>query len=183
MNQRYNPDIHRRRSIRLRGYDYTRAGAYFVTVVVRDRSLRFGEIIDGKMELNDEGRIVATYWEWLGIRYPHVSLDEYVVMPNHLHGIIVLDTIPSQGGSRTAPTKNCRKPLGRLIGAFKTVSTKRINLSCGSPSRRLWQRNYYERVIRDENELSQAREYIVENPLKWELDRENPEAVVEGLKP
>ena len=145
-----------------------------MTVVVKDRSLRFSTILNGKIQLTTEGHLVAKAWKWLETRYPYVSLDEYVVMPNHLHGIIVIGAGSDWGDSRIAPTQTGRKPLGRLVGAFKTVSTKRINLAFGSPGRSLWQRNYYERIIRDESELSQAREYISENPLRWDLDRENP---------
>ena len=178
----YNPDLHHRRSIRLREYDYTRsglpapgsarqAGAYDVTIVTRDRKALFGDVIDGEMRLNDTGRLIVDAWEWLGKRHRYVELDSYVVMPNHLHGIIVI-TDDGKGDSRTSPTP--RKPLGRLIGAFKTVSTKQVNLALDTPGQPLWQRNDYEHVIRGEDELDRAREYIVNNPLRWALDRENP---------
>ena len=124
------------------------------------------------MLLNPTGQWIADGWEWLAQQYPYVALDEYVVMPNHLHGVIVIADQPRRGGSRTAPTR--RKPLGRLIGAFKTVTTKRTNLSEGTPGQMLWQRNYYERVIRSADEMDRVRQYIVENPLSWETDRENP---------
>ena len=124
------------------------------------------------MLLNPTGQGIADGWEWLAQQYPYVALDEYVVMPNHLHGVIVIADQPRRGGSRTAPTR--RKPLGRLIGAFKTVTTKRINLAEGTPGQMLWQRNYYERVIRSTDEMDRVRQYIVENPLSWETDRENP---------
>ncbi len=110
------------------------------------------------------GRLVADTWK----------------MPNHLHGITVIVDAPRRGDSRIAPTPpgtapaRQRKPLGRLIGAFKTVSTKQVNLACGVSGSRLWQRNYYERIVRDEDELERIREYVVNNPLQWELDEENP---------
>ena len=166
----YNPDIHHRHSIRLKDYDYSRSGAYFVTLCAWHRECLFGSIVDGEMVLNDMGRIVFQAWEWLGTRYNHVLLGEWIIMPNHLHGIIVIDDC--RGGSRTAPTE-C-KPLGRLIGAFKTISTKQINQFRDNAGCPVWQRNYYERVIRNEVELSRANEYIVNNPMKWESDRENP---------
>ncbi len=119
MNRQYDPGLRRRRSIRLKGYDYAQSGAYFVTIVTQGRIPHFGEIMDGEMLLNVTGLSVAVAWEWLATRYPHVKLDEYVVMPNHLHGIIVM-TDERRGGSRTAPTG--RKPLGRLVAAFKTVN-------------------------------------------------------------
>ncbi len=177
MNRHYDPERHHRRSIRPKGYDYTQAGAYFVTLVVQDRSCLFGEVVNGQMQLSEIGMLVADKWEWLATQYAYVTLDEYVVMPNHLHGIIGVGT-RSRGGSRTAPTtsttRSNRKPLGRLVGAFKTVVTKQINLTYGTEGRPIWQRNYYERIIRNENELDRAREYIVNNPLQWALDRENP---------
>ncbi len=99
----YNPDIHHRRSIRLKGYDYSQAGAYFVSICTNNRECLFGEITEGKMVLNEAGQMVADSWEWLAKQYDHVSLDECVVMPNHLHGIIVVND-GCRGGSRTAPT-------------------------------------------------------------------------------
>ena len=223
--------MHRRRSIRLPGYDYSRPGAYFVTIVAQDRLCLFGEVVDGEMLLNEVGGMVVEAWEWLATRYPYVELDVSVVMPNHLHGIIVLTDEGmegvdgrggsgggrggnggSRGGSRTAPTGRRdqrdygvgaigrddhgsqtadtvsgsigggkgRKTLGRLVGAFKTVSTKRINIVRGSPGEILWQRNYYERVIRDDRELNLIREYIEGNPAKWDTDEENPNVVAKG---
>ena len=172
----YNPNIHHRRSIRLPDYDYTQAGAYFVTMVVRDRSCLFGEIANGEVQLNETGMLVVDTWEWLATQYAYVTLDEYVVMPNHLHGIIVIDT--RRGGSRTAPTMpSKRKPLGRLVGAFKTVMTKQFNRAHGTKGRPIWQRNYYEHIIRDGNELARIRKYILDNPAQWAFDRENPMAV------
>ena len=171
-----------RKSIRLRGYSYDQAGAYFVTVVTRGRMTLLGDVIDGEMRLNDTGRMISQLWEWLETRYPYVRLDEYVVMPNHLHGVIALGDLDA-GGSRTAPThgRNSRrvnsaprKSLGKLVGAFKTVTTKQANLAKDTPGQVLWQRNCYERIIRDDEEWNRIREYIANNPLKWEDDSENP---------
>lgn len=189
----YNPARHHRRSIRLRGYDYTCARAYFVTLCVQGRECLFGEIDQGKMWWNDLGGAVAECWQWMIQRYEYVELDEWVVMPNHLHGIIVIrsGTDPSRrGDSRIAPTyggiaptvnatdQNTRtrktKSLGRLIGAFKTVSTKRINALWDAPGRILWQRNYHEHIIRNVDELHRIREYIANNPRQWDSDQENP---------
>ena len=166
----YDPAKHRRRSIRLRGYDYRQAGAYFVTLVCKDREPLFEDD-----RLRD---IVEEAWLWLRDRHQHVDLDEYVVMPNHLHGVIVIRDV-RRGGSRTAPTSPThRKPLGRLIGAFKTLSTKRINGTRGTPGVPLWQRNYYEHVIRDDEDLERIRQYIIDNPARWHEDPENPNADV-----
>jgi putative transposase len=167
------PDNHHRRSIRLQGYDYAQAGAYFVTICTQERDCLFGDVAAREMRLNDAGQIVLESWNWMGNQYDHVELDEYVIMPNHFHGIIVIID-PCRGGSRTAPTNDRRKPLGRLIGAFKTVSTKRINETRQTPGAKLWQRNYYERVIRNEGYLGNIRKYIANNPMQWAFDRENP---------
>ena len=170
---KYDPEIHHRRSIRLRGYDYSQPGKYFVTVCTQDKAAVFGEIVEGKMRRNEYGEIVAVCWGWLAKRYGSVELEEWVVMPNHLHGIIVIpgDGMESKlrGGSRTTPTK----PLGRLIGAFKTVSAQRVNEMRNTPGAPLWQRNYYEHIIRNDDELSKIREYIATNPLRWAQDPEN----------
>ncbi len=191
---KYDPAKHQRRSIRLRGYDYSRDGAYFITICTQKRKCLFGEIKDGDMRLNAAGKIVADSWKWLGRQYDHVELDEWVIMPNHMHGIIVINggcrggspdgrggssdgrggSSDGRGGSRTAPTVTRRKPIGRLIGAFKTVSTKQINESRKTPDAKLWQRNYWEHIVRDEPELNRIREYIGNNPAEWEMDTLHP---------
>jgi len=182
-----------RRSIRLQGHDYSQTGAYFITLCTRTQESLFGDIVDGSMRLNATGLIVAESWKWLATQYNHVELDEWVIMPNHLHGIIVIteDTLqideidqtavtsntastptinPScRGGSRTARTAQ-RKPKGGLIGAFKTVSTKRINEHQATMGAGIWQRNYYEHIIRNEPELSSIREYMQNDPMQWEMD-------------
>ena len=159
----------RRNSYRLEGYDYSQAGCYFVTVCTQGNVNRLGDIVNEKMCLNETGHVVAESWKWLEKRYNNVGLDSWVVMPNHLHGIVIIhDTC--RGGSRTAPTK----PLGRLIGAFKTVSTKRINICQVSPGTKFWQRSFYDHVIRDEDDYNRIREYIQNNPLRWALDEYNP---------
>ena len=163
----YDPAKHHRRSIRLRGYDYRQAGAYFVTLVCKNRELLFQD---------DRFRaIVEDAWRWLAEQHQFVDLDEHVVMPNHLHGIIGIRHA-RRGGSRTAPTVSAsgHKPLGRLIGSFKTVSTKRINAIRRTPGVPVWQRNYYEHVFRSEEELNHVRQYVIDNPLHWDEDPENP---------
>ena len=175
MALKHDPDKHFRHSIRLSGYDYAQPGAYFITLCTYQRECLFGEITDGKMRLNKLGKVVMECWQWLSKQYPHLTMDEWVVMPNHLHGIIVIVDAACRGGSRTAPTNLARhKPLGRLIGAFKTVSTKRINAIRDTPNLPVWQRNYYEHIIRDDEELNRIRQYIADNPMQWEMDSENP---------
>ncbi|HEX9758117.1 MAG TPA: transposase [Nitrospiria bacterium] len=174
---RYNPEIHHRRSIRIKEYDYSQPGSYFITLCTQNRECWFGDVTDGKMRLNAYGQIVAECWQWLSEQYAHANMDEWIVMPNHLHGIIAI-TADGRGGSRTAPTGPVKqKPLGRLIGAFKTVSTKRINQMRASAGVPVWQRNYYEHIIRNEEDLNKIRQYILENPMKWAEDTENPNTV------
>ena len=214
-----DPGRHHRRSIRLKGYDYSRPGAYFITIVAQDRACLFGKVVDGVMHLSEVGQIVAESWQWLAAQYDYVTLDAWVVMPNHLHGIIVITDQGGDdgggggddggrgvddgggGGSRTAPTANTptasnaptapdaptanapttnaptapakRKTVGRLVGAFKTVSTKRINDQRGTPGAQVWQRDFYEHIIRDAAALARIRRYIVENPARWASDPEN----------
>jgi len=167
-------------------YDYSQSGAYFVTICTRDRACVLGEISDGQLLLNELGEIVAETWRWLERHYDHVELDEWLVMPNHLHGIVLIRDTPGRGasgsaliagGSRTAPTAARPKPLGRLIGSFKTASTQRINEIRKSPGMAFWQRNYYEHVIRSQKSLNAIREYIEANPFHWQEDPENPNGV------
>jgi len=164
-----NSNQRQRRSIRLKDYDYTQAGAYFATICTQKKASILGTVKNGETILNIYGQVVAECWRWLTKQYPYVELDEWVVMPNHMHGIIIL----CRGGSRTAPTGNY-KPLGRLIGAFKTTSTKRINALRGTRGVPVWQRNYYEHVIRNEDDLNEIQQYILDNPVKWDMDEENP---------
>ena len=171
---KFDPDKYRRRSMRLPGYDYSRSGVYFVTICAKDRECLFGDVVNGKMRLNMSGRIVSKCWMWLKDQYPYVQLDEWILMPNHLHGIIVIED-KCRGGSRTAPTNAPKKKsLGLLIGAFKTTSTKRINHLRQSPGAIIWQRNYYDHIIANMGELNQIRAYIRKNPQAWLTDPENP---------
>jgi putative transposase len=172
--------IHHRRTIRLPGWDYTADGAYFVTVCTNSRTDLFGEIVDGRMHLNAVGDAVAGAWRWLSEQYSYVVLDEWCLMPNHLHGIV---TLTGRGGSRTAPTCQIivpprRKTVGRLIGAFKTVSTKQINQLTNTPGAVIWQRNFWEHIVRDVAELDRIRDYIRENPTNWPADPLNPDRVL-----
>jgi putative transposase len=127
------------------------------------------------MQENDFGKIIINSWKWLGSQYPYIELDTFILMPNHLHGIIFINKELCRGDSRIAPTKsNKPKTLGRIIGAFKTVSTKKINQFRNSPGQTIWQRNYYEHIIRNNRSLNRIRCYIINNPIKWEFDKENP---------
>ena len=202
LHMKYDPDKYHRHSIRLKGYDYSESGAYFVTICTQDRECLFGDVLDGEMRLNDVGQVVKQWWNDIPVRFSHVELDEFVVMPNHFHGIIVFCndncrgevsspiplTIPSsvtvlpipeikQGGhlsegGDTPPLQ--RRGLGQIIAYFKYQSAKQINLRRDTPAHPIWQRNYYERIIRSEEEINHSRNYIIENPLKWGNDEDNP---------
>lgn len=177
---------HLRRPNRLRGYDYSQAGAYFVTIVAQDRVCLFGEVVDGVMCPSDAGRQVATAWNELPAHYPHVELDAFVVMPNHFHGVIMLtgsdaNAGPAAGmepcvgaGLKPALTTNARHGLPEILRAMKTFSGRHINAARNTPGAPVWQRSYYEHIIRDEPDLDRIRRYIDENPLRWETDEENP---------
>ncbi len=195
----------RRRSLRLDGYDYAQAGAYFVTVCVQDRACLFERIVGGAMHLNVAGELAARAWSSIPARFPGVEIDAFVVMPNHLHGIIVIADDMSVGaplvGARIEPSEpaatmaaptecdhdndaanrpaNKRPTIGDIVGGFKSSFTVEYirGVKAGrwpAFDRRVWQRNYYEHVVRNEADLARVRRYIEENPLRWEFDRENP---------
>ena len=160
----------RRKSIRLKDYDYSQAGAYFVTSCVKEKECLFGQIVDENMILNEYGRIVLSCWNDLPNHYSHVRLDAFQIMPNHVHGIIFI----VGAGFKPAPTPTKRHGLPEIVRGFKTFSARRINESRRTPGVSIWQRNYYDRIIRDD-ELNRIREYIIYNPLKWDLDNDNPQ--------
>jgi REP element-mobilizing transposase RayT len=220
---------HRRRSIRLKGYDYTQPGAYFVTVCTQDRACLFGEVMHGEMRLNDAGRMVERWWGELNRKFPHIRTDAFAVMPNHIHGIIVIEPVgvepvgadlrvcPDQrmgahvgaplpgdvagthanamgahagaplpgdvaGTHANAMGAHIGAPLPEIVQWFKTMTTSEyirgVKQSHWTAFRgRLWQRNYYEHIIRSDGSLGRIRQYIAENPLRWAFDRENPRSV------
>ncbi len=169
---KYNPQMHRRRSIRLKGYDYSQAGAYFITICTPNRECLFGDIVDGKMRINDAVDIIADEWlETAEIRN-EIELDEWVMMPNHFHGIVVI--ADGRGDRRIAPTGPQPRSIGAVMAGFKSAATKRINELHQTPGAKLWQRNDWEHIIRNESELGRIREYIRNNPAQWELDKLHP---------
>ena len=177
---KYDPRQPRRRSIRLRGSDYSQSGAYFVTVCVQNRECMFGEVVNGKMRLNDAGRMVEEEWLKSPAVRPHVDLDEFVVMPNHFHGLIMIRNESGTVRATHRVAHTMRRPAGPMAGSvgamiaqFKSIATKRIRPLGHSGF--AWQRNYYEHIVRDEDSLNRIREYILTDPLRWDLDRENPE--------
>jgi REP element-mobilizing transposase RayT len=187
---KYNPDKHCRRSIRLKGYDYSQAGIYFVTICTKNKKCLFGEIKNDKMILNQLGYIVQNEWIKTSEIRNNVTLDSFVIMPNHLHGIIIINNDVRRGVLQYAPTANAhaagisqyaptatfRSPsqtIGAIVRGFKSVATKRINEIRKTPGLPLWQRNYYEHIIRNENDLGKIQQYILINSAKWEFDRNN----------
>ena len=227
----YDPDKHRRRSIRVQGYDYASPGGYFITICVQHGLCLFGEVIDGVMHPNDAGRMVEATWASLSEQFDHLELDVVQVMPNHLHGILVLldnwdDSAsddrdlgkpvrgdhkdrpydvdiqkqgarwgeprvrpthpdgeprvrPTDGKTHIRPSGTLPGTVGRIMQAFKSATTNAYiyevhQQGWSSFHRKLWQRNYWERIIRDGDELDRIRHYIAENPLRWHFDRLNP---------
>ncbi len=169
-----------RRSIRLKNYDYSSPGAYFVTICINDRQCLLGKIVNRKTKLNKTGEIIYDEWLKTSIIRMNVKLDEFIIMPNHLHGIIIITNgngLVVGANRRFVPTRiaqnNKMKPntLCSIIAQFKSVATKRIRQN-GFPNFQ-WQRNYYEHIIRNESELNRIRKYIQNNPQQWEIDQEN----------
>ena len=158
----YHPERHHRRSIRLRGYDYAQDGAYFVTLCTQGRACLFGRVSDRAVELTNIGRIVAEEWERTPVLRPNIELDEFIVMPDHIHGIIVImDRDDSAPPPETANTlRSPARTLGAILRGFKGSVVRRV----GRP---IWQRNYYEHIIRSEAALDRIRRYIADNPARW----------------
>lgn len=179
---RYGGEQHNRRSIRLSGYDYAQSGAYFVTVCTQKRACLFGSIANSEMQINDAGRIAQTVWTELPARFPQVGIDGFIVMPNHIHGILMVGAqfiAPSDSPfdviKNPARSVIGRAPaLGEIIRAYKAISTRKIRPTVKADFR--WQRNYYEHIVRSEESLNRIREYILNNPIQWDVDRENPAA-------
>jgi len=170
---------HRRKQIRLKEYDYSQPGAYFVTMCTKDRDHYLGEIVDGRMNENDLAAIAQSCWNELPEHYPNVQLDEFVIMPNHVHGIIILlddmadatSRRPNSGAGRPRPYP--KPALGQIIAYFKYQSAKRINATRCTPGTPFWQRGYYDHIIRDDKSLNRIRNYIATNPQQWWCDKEN----------
>ncbi len=198
---KYDPNKHHRRSIRLKAYDYSQAGMYFITLCCNNRECLFGQIHNGTMELNDAGRMVEIQWLALKNRFQNIELNESVVMPNHFHAILEIvgstlvtgqngtDTgdeyekgqpqgLPQQVAQRVKPTN---KTVGDIVGAFESITTVEYirgvkNNNWQTFDKKLWQRNYWEHIIRDERSYLNISEYIANNPAKWDNDALNQKA-------
>jgi len=178
---KYDPAKHHRRSIRLQGYDYATPGAYFVTLCIQNRECLLGEIrAEGELHLNDAGRMATECWSAIPTHFPHATMDTFIVMPNHIHGVIILGVGAkhSRSPANASPLPaNGTQPgsLAALVQNFKSVSTRKINAQRAIPGIPVWQRNYYEHIIRNDDDLRRIRQYIANNPARWALDQVNPE--------
>lgn len=165
-----------RKNIRLPDYDYTSPGVYSVTISTKEGQCLFGDTIDGTINLNPFGKIVHSCWLQMPDFFKHVTLDQFIVMPNHIHGLININDNPV-GDACVAPTQKksgpAKRSLGAILGSFKSAATKKINILRNSTGERVWHRGYYEHVIRQGDDLQAIREYIANNPLRWEINREN----------
>jgi len=194
-NMKFDPRIHHRHSIRLQGYDYALAGGYYATLVTEGRECLFGQIDKDEMILNDAGEMVGKWWNELPHKFPSITVDMFVVMPNHFHGIVILHDesvgadlrvcpgndeikIGTEKGAHTgAPLQ--RTSLSQIVQWFKTMTTNEYMRGVKQSGWRtfngkLWQRNYYEHIIRNQSDWERIAAYILANPSQWANDEENP---------
>jgi putative transposase len=167
---KFDPEKHHRQSTRLRNFDYSSTGGYFVTICAFQRECIFGEIINGEMILSKAGERTLEVWEGLLLRFPTIELDVFMIMPNHVHGVICLT---SEGSEAVT--------ISTVLRAFKSLSARAINQELGRAERPAWQKRFWDRVIRDEVELERTRTYILNNPQSWFEDEENPNKSVGAL--
>jgi len=185
----YNPNIHNRHSIRLKGYDYSKAGLYFITICVKDRDCLFGKIINGKINLNDAGIMIENEWLKIPDRFPNVQLHQHVIMPNHFHAIMEISVGATLVVAQETPVaqetdtdvkkgttiKRATVTVGNIIGAFQSIVTVEYIRGVEKHNWRqfkgkLWQRNYYEHIIRNEHSYQHIADYIINNPRNWKQD-------------
>jgi REP element-mobilizing transposase RayT len=188
---KYNPNIHHRKSIRLKEYNYSQAGLYFITICCQNRICRFGNVVDGEMMLNEFGIVAYNEWVKLSERFSNFELEVFQIMPNHMHGIILLNDISVGAGVNPAQndlyTQNDGKTndnnrttarvaptVSNIVGAYKSLVANGcldIFKSQNETMGKLWQRNYYEHIIRNEQSYQTIAEYIINNPAKWADDK------------
>jgi REP element-mobilizing transposase RayT len=185
------PEQQHRKSIRMKGYDHSLPGAYFVTILSKRRASIFGNVVKGDVILSSIGLVVQDCWNNIPINSSIITLDDFVLMPNHLHGILIILKSDSKGeafskigstietsllenASPLRPRGTQSGSLGSIIQNFKSVSTRLVNRRFFEPGNKIWQRNYYERIIRNDRELNAVRQYIRNNPVFWDEDDENP---------
>ncbi|MFN4844547.1 MAG: transposase [Dolichospermum sp.] len=194
----YNPDIHKRQSIRLKGYDYSQSGLYFITICCYQRECLFGNIMNSQIILNNFGQLIKEEWLKSAEIRKEIEFDDFVIMPNHFHGIVIINQeINSDfmkndvdfqdnnvGANGRAPLQQIQssrpkismkpKSISSLIAGFKSATTKKINIIRNTPQNPVWQRNYYDHIIRNDESLARIREYVQNNPLSWENDQLHP---------
>lgn len=177
----FDQQRYRRRSIRLPGFDYAQAGTYFVTLCAAGRECLFGDVVDGHVTLTPLGEVVTACWEAIPVHAPAVDLDAYVVMPNHLHGLVVItaDGANERGIANHRPrTERFGQPvpgsLPTILRSFKAAVTSQVNVLRRTPGAPVWQRNYYEHIVRDDRSRERIRSYIAANPSQWDEDTDNP---------
>ena len=165
---------HKRQSIRLKDYDYSQAGVYFLTICVKDKQCFFGEIINDEMVFNDIGKIAEKFWRDIPVHYPNIELDEFIIMPNHIHGILVIVGI--QHVEPLPRRHEYQKTIPKSIGSIIRIYKASVTNWCRNNGFEFfqWQRNYYEHIIRSEKQLKAIREYIRNNPYNWPKDSEYP---------
>ncbi len=175
-----------RHSLRLKDYDYTQAGAYFVTICTKGHQCLFGEIQEGRMQLNATGRIASAQWQQLPNRFTDLELGEWIIMPNHIHGILVITSrgeashnkslaLPvsiSKDASPLRPTGTTPGSLAAIIQNYKSITSRKLSSQIENIKGSVWQRNYYEHIIRNERDLHAISEYILANPQNWQKDTE-----------
>jgi REP element-mobilizing transposase RayT len=169
-----------RKSIRLKEYDYSLPGAYFITICTYDKQCILSDIIDGELRLRETGKIVEECWNDIPNHFPNVELDEFVVMPDHIHGIIIIHEPVGAIHESPLPASVYERRtmmLPKIVGRFKMNSAKRINILLAASGSHVWQRNYYEHVLRDDKDLNNIRNYIAGNPVRWALDAEHPDTL------
>ena len=171
-----------RRSLRLPGYDYRTPGAYFITIVTHERRSLFGRVANDSVEPTAMGAIAQELWLEIPQHFPHVQLDAFIVMPNHIHGLILLAWSPEVGARHAVPLPRAEafgqpRPgsLPTIVRSYKSAVTRRINLQRQTPGHPVWQRNYWEYVVRSEAALARIRDYIAANPYRWRQDPLNPD--------
>jgi putative transposase len=187
------PEGHHRRSVRLKGYDYAQPGAYFVTICTHGRVCIFGDVVNGEMIVNECGQRVTEEWLYTGLLRPDVVLDAFVVMPNHLHGIVIIMErdrgrgvlhTPFHDGTPDRGVNSPSRTVGAIVRGFKAATVRDINCLRGVPAGApVWQRDYYEHVVRSAAGLGRIRAYIADNPARWLEDENNPARIKLGQGP
>ncbi len=185
-NRKYNPEIHHRRSIRLKEYDYSQPGFYFITLCIKNREHLFGEINNDKMLLNDVGKIIMQEWEKTPQIRNNVKLGEFIIMPNHFHAILQIEYKINTSSDKIDKFQSPSQTIGSIIRGFKGATTLRINQKLPAhdygrgvlpyaqkSNNSIWQSNYWERIIRTEIEYNKISNYIINNPLCWDNDKLN----------